>query len=99
MGWRMRIVHSTGYRYDAPVRESYNELRLTPRSDTRQNVIVSRVETTPSSRLYRYSDYWGTSVTAFDLHAPHRELAVVATSVVETGDPAPPVLTATWTCR
>lgn len=96
MGWRMRIVHSTGYRYDAPVRESYNELRLTPRSDTRQNVIVSRVETTPSSRLYRYSDYWGTSVTAFDLHAPHRELAVVATSVVETGDPVPPVLTATW---
>jgi transglutaminase-like putative cysteine protease len=96
MGWRMRIVHSTGYRYDAPVRESYNELRLTPRSDTRQNVIVSRVETMPSSRLYRYSDYWGTSVTAFDLHAPHRELAVVATSVVETGDAAPPVLTATW---
>lgn len=96
MGWRIRIVHTTGYRYDAPVRESYNELRLTPRNDTRQNVIVSRVETTPSSRLYRYTDYWGTSVTAFDLHAPHRELAVVATSVVETGDVTPPVVTGTW---
>lgn len=96
MGWRIRIVHTTGYRYDAPVRESYNELRLTPRNDTRQNVIVSRVETTPSSRLYRYTDYWGTSVTAFDLHAPHRELAVVATSVVETGDVTPPEVTATW---
>jgi transglutaminase-like putative cysteine protease len=96
MSWRIRIVHSTGYRYDAPVRESYNELRLTPRSDGRQNVIVNRIETTPSSRLYRYSDYWGTSVTAFDLHAPHRELAVVATSVVETSDPAAVVRTATW---
>lgn len=96
MSWRIRIVHSTGYRYDAPVRESYNELRLTPRSDGRQNVIVTRVETTPSSRPYRYGDYWGTSVIAFDLHAPHRELAVVATSVVETSDPQPVVRTATW---
>ncbi|MGD9528083.1 transglutaminase family protein [Pseudonocardia sp.] len=96
MSWRIRIVHATGYRYDAPVRESYNELRLTPRSDGRQNVIVSRIETTPSSRLYRYDDYWGTAVTAFDLHAPHRELAVVATSVVETSDPPSVVRTATW---
>jgi transglutaminase-like putative cysteine protease len=96
MGWRIRVVHSTGYRYDAPVHQSYNEVRLTPRTDTRQNVIVSRVETTPATRLYRYSDYWGTAVTAFDLHAPHKELAVVATSVIETGDPQPPVESATW---
>jgi transglutaminase-like putative cysteine protease len=96
MGWRIRVVHSTGYRYDAPVRQSYNEVRLTPRTDSRQNVIVSRVETTPATRLFRYSDYWGTAVTAFDLHAPHKELAVVATSVVETGDVQPPVDGVTW---
>ncbi len=44
----------------------------------------SSVETTPATRSYRYADYWGTAVTAFDLHAPHTELAVTATSVVET---------------
>jgi transglutaminase-like putative cysteine protease len=91
VGWRIRVVHATGYRYEAPVHQSYNEVRLTPRTDPRQNVIVSRVETTPPTRLYRYTDYWGTTVTAFDLHAPHKELAVVATSVVETADPQPPV--------
>jgi transglutaminase-like putative cysteine protease len=96
MGWRIRVVHSTGYRYDAPVHQSYNEVRLTPRTDSRQNVIVSRVETTPATRHYRYNDYWGTAVTAFDLHAPHKELAVVATSVVETGDPQPPADGAGW---
>jgi transglutaminase-like putative cysteine protease len=96
MGWRIRVVHATGYRYDAPVHQSYNEVRLTPRTDSRQNVIVSRVETTPATRLYRYSDYWGTAVTAFDLHAPHKELAVVATSVVETGDVQAPVDGAAW---
>lgn len=84
MSWRMRVVHSTGFAYNAPVTSSYNEARLTPRSDTRQNVIVNRVETVPATRSYRYTDYWGTAVTAFDLHAPHEELEVSGSSVVET---------------
>ena len=80
----MRVVHATGYAYKSPVTASFNEARLTPRSDTRQNVILNRVETVPATRSYRYVDYWGTAVTAFDLHAPHTELEVTASSVVET---------------
>ncbi len=80
----MRVVHTTGYAYDAPVTSSYNEARLTPRADYRQNVILNRVETNPATRSYRYRDYWGTAVTAFDLHAPHTELEVTGSSVVET---------------
>ncbi|MHC9293868.1 transglutaminase family protein [Mycobacterium sp. LTG2003] len=82
--WRMRVVHSTGYAYRSPVTASFNEARLTPRSDSRQNVILNRVETVPATRSYRYVDYWGTAVTAFDLHAPHTELEVTSASVVET---------------
>lgn len=85
--WRMRVVHATGYAYKGPVTASYNEARLTPRSDSRQNVIINRVETTPATRSYRYVDYWGTAVTAFDLHAPHTELEVTSASVVETDKP------------
>ncbi|PVX66472.1 UNVERIFIED_ORG: transglutaminase-like putative cysteine protease [Nocardia globerula] len=84
MSWRMRVVHTTGYAYEAPVTSSYNEVRLTPRGDNRQTVILNRVETQPASRAYRYTDYWGTAVTAFDLHAPHKELEVTGLSVVET---------------
>jgi transglutaminase-like putative cysteine protease len=84
MSWRMRVVHTTGYVYDAPVTRSFNEARLTPRADSRQNVIMNRVETVPSTRAYRYVDYWGTAVTSFDLHAPHTELEVTGSSVVET---------------
>lgn len=94
--WRMRVVHSTGYAYKSPATASYNEARLTPRSDSRQNVILSRVETVPATRSYRYLDYWGTAVTAFDLHAPHTELEVTASSVVETDKPEPPVDTVSW---
>ena len=82
--WRMRVVHSTGYAYKSPVTASFNEARLTPRSDSRQNVILNRVETIPATRSYRYVDYWGTAVTAFDLYAPHTELEVTSSSVVET---------------
>lgn len=82
--WRLRVVHSTGYAYKSAVTASFNEARLTPRSDSRQNVILNRVETVPATRSYRYVDYWGTAVTAFDLHAPHTELEVTSSSVVET---------------
>jgi transglutaminase-like putative cysteine protease len=94
--WRMRVVHATGYAYKSPVTASYNEARLTPRSDSRQNVILNRVETVPATRNYRYVDYWGTAVTAFDLHAPHTELEVTSSSVVETDRPEPPSKTVSW---
>lgn len=96
MTWRVRVVHTTGYVYETAVVQSYNEARLTPRGDRRQNVVVSRVETNPATRSYRYTDYWGTEVTSFDLHAPHRELKVVASSVVETGAEIEPVRTGSW---
>jgi transglutaminase-like putative cysteine protease len=96
VGWRIRVVHSTGYTYSTAVTRSYNEVRLTPRSDSRQNVVVTRVETVPATRAYRYTDYWGTTVIAFDLHAPHTELEVVATSVVETAEPIPPARGIGW---
>ncbi|QLL05850.1 transglutaminase family protein [Mycobacterium vicinigordonae] len=94
--WRMRVVHTTGYAYQSPVTASYNEARLTPRSNTRQNVVLNRVETIPATRSYRYIDYWGTAVTAFDLHAPHTELTVTSSSVVETECPEFPEEKASW---
>lgn len=94
--WRMRVLHATGYAYPSPVTASYNEARLTPRSDSRQNVILNRVETVPATRSYRYVDYWGTLVTAFDLHAPHTELTVTSSSVVETDRPEPSTAKLDW---
>lgn len=94
--WRLRVVHTTGYAYQSPVTASYNEARLTPRSDTRQNVILNRVETIPATRSHRYIDYWGTAVTAFDLHAPHTDLTVTSSSVVETERGEPAVAEVSW---
>ncbi|MFM9377250.1 transglutaminase domain-containing protein [Gordonia sp. VNK21] len=86
MSARMRIVHTTGFSYSSPVTSSYNEARITPRSDGRQTVVVDHLDTSPAARQYRYNDYWGTVVTTFDLHSPHERLEVTGTAVVETED-------------
>lgn len=92
MTWRVKVMHRTGYTYDGNVVSSFNEARVTPLTDASQTTLDSRVEISPAASAYRYRDYWGTQVTAFDIHTPHRELVVTATSVVETAlrprDPA-----------
>ncbi len=90
MSWRLRIRHTTGYRYDTEVVSSYNEARLAPQTELSQLTIGSTVTTSPGATQQRYRDYWGTEVTAFDVHEPHAELEVTATSLVDTSDPREP---------
>lgn len=91
--WRLRVQHKTGFTYAGKVSSSYNEARMSPRNEARQAVLDARVEVWPPARTYRYEDYWGTVVTAFDLHAAHEALQVTATATVETL-PAPDRLAA-----
>ncbi|MFL6127846.1 MAG: transglutaminase domain-containing protein [Mycobacteriales bacterium] len=92
MSWRIAVRHRTGYQYGSPARASYNEVRMTPATSGDQHTLASRIETRPDARPLRYVDYWGTVVHAFDVHVPHTELVVTASSVVETSGPpaAPP---------
>jgi transglutaminase-like putative cysteine protease len=84
MPWRLRVVHRTVYRYSDEVQASYNEARLSPLGGPGQSLLEHRVEAEPSAHFFRYRDYWGTTVHAFDVHRPHRELVVTGMSVVET---------------
>jgi transglutaminase-like putative cysteine protease len=84
VSWRIDIKHTTGYRYTEEVVASYNEARLTPQSTADQVTIGARLDIDPPARVFRYWDYWGSLVHAFDLHVPHMELVVTATSTVDT---------------
>ena len=81
-------MHRTRFHYSGPVRSSYNEARLTPESSNRQTTLRSRVEIEPAATAYAYRDYWGSTVTAFDLHSPHSEL-VVTGDLHRRGRPGP----------
>jgi transglutaminase-like putative cysteine protease len=86
--WRLRVRHHTGIRYETPVLASYNEARMTPLSDIAQTTLESRLTITPKAAMSRYWDYWGSQVSAFDVHTPHTDLVLDALSVVETHPPA-----------
>jgi len=96
MSWRIAVRHRTGYRYAGPVQASYNEARLTPPSLDGQRTLQTALDITPAVRPLRYLDYWGTTVDAFDIHVPHTELVVLATSTVETASPRPVPVRAGW---
>lgn len=83
--WRLEIEHCTTFTYDPPARSSYNEVRMVPLTTVRQTTMSARVEITPNSRQYRYWDYWGTQVVAFDIPASHPQLEVRSVAVVDTG--------------
>jgi transglutaminase-like putative cysteine protease len=96
MSWRIAIRHRTGYRYAGQVRASYNEARLTPPTLDGQRTMQAALDITPAVRPLRYVDYWGTTVDAFDIHVPHSELVVVATSLIETARPRPVPVGVGW---
>jgi transglutaminase-like putative cysteine protease len=95
-GWRVNVEHRTTFRYDGEVRSSYNEARITPRTTTTQTTLDATVELSAGAAAWRYTDYWGTTVTAFDTHSAHNELQVVGRSVVETAAICPPPADIAW---
>jgi transglutaminase-like putative cysteine protease len=95
MGWRLRIEHSTTFRYPSAARASYNEVRQIPLTTAHQTTLEARIQTSPHASQYSYCDYWGTQVVAFNIDGPHHELDVLGQSLVET-QPAVSPPEATW---
>jgi transglutaminase-like putative cysteine protease len=87
-GWQLQIAHRTQVRYQGPVRSSYNEARMMPRTLPRQSVLHAEVRADIPVPIWTYRDYWGTEVSSFDIQAPHEELEILAQATVETR-PAP----------
>lgn len=92
---RLKIVHTSTFRYDEPVVASYNEARVTPLTRTGQTVLSTRLDIQPCTWQSTHRDYWGTAVTAFEVLTPHRTLVVTAEHVVQV-DGAPAPTTTEW---
>ncbi len=86
---RLDICYRTVFEFDAPVRESQNELRACPVTNERQRLLSYRVSVEPSARMLSYTDYWGTRADNFGVTDSHTALAVTAEASVETQDREP----------
>jgi transglutaminase-like putative cysteine protease len=81
---RLRIKHRSAYQYTKPVTASYNEVRLTPTVTPWQIPLESTLRVEQATWQYRYIDYWGTQVRAFEVQRSHDALVVEVESLVET---------------
>lgn len=85
---RYRVEHRTTYTYDDDVTDSLGVGHLVPRSLPWQQVADYDVSITPEpGDLSRDEDYYGNTVTYFQVTAPHTELVVVGTGEVEVVSP------------
>src|SRR5689334_19321761 len=81
---RYRITHRTVYTYDAPVHESFNEVRLRPASDEHQTCLAFELTVDPPASVISFVDYYGNEVHDFSVPYLHDRLEIVATSDVVT---------------
>jgi transglutaminase-like putative cysteine protease len=83
-GWRLRVAHETRFEYEGPARASYNEVRLTPRTEQRQTALETKVTTLPAAQQFAYLDYWGSHVVAFNVDRAHEVLTITGGALVDT---------------
>lgn len=81
---RLRIAHSTLYRYDPPATSVIQVLRLTPRHHEGQYVIDWRIEVSLDVKLQAHEDAFGNLTHVFTADGPLSELNVRVTGEVET---------------
>ena len=83
---RYRVEHETRYAYDAPVSQSWQRARLTPRSLPWQKLLVHALDIDPRpDERHDAPDAFGNTVTHFGLHGAHRRLRVRMLCEVEVG--------------
>ncbi len=77
------IRHLTKFLYDSAVSESMMETRMHPRSDQQQRCLQFHLSVSPRCRVFSYRDHLANHVHHFDIPGQHRQLVIVAESLVE----------------
>jgi transglutaminase-like putative cysteine protease len=81
----------TEYRYDAPVTDNLNALRVRPATTSTQRCDEFHTRIEPEARVSRHLDYFGTEVLEFGIPTSHEHLVIdVRARVVTSPPPDPP---------
>ncbi len=81
---RWQIQHTTRYTYAAPVRDSYNEVRLQPCTNDHQTVDAFALQVSPPTKLRHYNDLYSNVIHHFEITEPHTELLVQSQCQITT---------------
>lgn len=92
---KFSLRYHAEYRYDGPVFDQHNVLRVKPATTPLQRVRGFRLALEPSARTRTYADYFGTEAIEFNVPAEHERLSITAEAEVTTQAPPEPVA-GTW---
>jgi len=84
------IQYLTEYRYDGPVTDNLNALRVKPATTATQRVDEFDIRVDPETRLHQHLDYYGTAVIEFGVSRPHEHLSIDVRARVATAPPPEP---------
>lgn len=70
------MLHRTVFHYGSPVRESFNTLRLEPRTFPYQKTLSAFVRVLPATRIRRFTDLFQNVNHHFELPEPHSKLEI-----------------------
>ena len=87
---RFALRYHAEYRYDAPVFDQHNVLRVKPAATPLQRVRGFRLAVEPNARTRGYTDYFGTEAIEFNVPGEHERLAITAEAEVTTEAPTQP---------
>jgi transglutaminase-like putative cysteine protease len=87
---RFALRYHAEYRYDAPVFDQHNVLRVKPATTPLQRVRGFRLAVEPNARTRSYTDYFGTEAIEFNVPGEHERLAITAEAEVTTEAPPQP---------
>ena len=80
----LKLTHTTDLTYSDLISESVMELRMCPRQEGDQHRLSFALAIGPRTAVTPYFDWLGNTVHAFTVNKFHRQIRIVATSVVET---------------
>jgi transglutaminase-like putative cysteine protease len=84
----LKISHQTDLSYSQVISESVMELRMAPRQEENQHRLAFTLAIGPPTSAFSYFDWLGNTVHWFTINSFHKEIRIIATSVVETDRPA-----------
>ncbi len=84
------IRYLTEYRYDAPVTDNLNSLRVRPATTSTQRCDEFHTRIDPEARVSRHLDYFGTEVIEFGIPTSHESLTIDVRARVVTSEPPDP---------
>ncbi|WP_264566249.1 transglutaminase family protein [Flavobacterium sp. N3904] len=77
-----KIVHTTKYQYNWPIKESINEIRLFPHNFDNQDVLEYKLVITSDPEVDYHQDYYGNRVANFNNLESHQEMIIESNMLV-----------------